>query len=346
MKMSKNVAAVLINDVHLDKNNGELVESIFKQAEQVCIKNDCYFLICSGDVFTNRSAQPLDVLKVFKRILKSLRKKGIAFYSIPGNHDKTNPDSNSSYLDLYNKEMKVINTPSILNINGVDFTFIPYYSEAVWEEYFEEISGKIDQEAVNIMVTHRAFNGVKNNDGSVVETEFKNSKLKIFNKVLVGHYHNASKVGENIYYTGSAYQNNYGETIEDKGFTLIYDDGELEFVESEFIQYLKIVMDINDSEIIRENTALFSNTGHYVRFVFRGKKVDCDKINISELNAVGIEVKFETEEQAQAIEISEAESIMSHNKGTITKDFLKFSSENGIKGDKLKYGLELIKNFI
>jgi DNA repair exonuclease SbcCD nuclease subunit len=66
---------------------------------------------------------------------------------------------------------------------------------------------------INIMVTHIGFDGVVNNDGSEVESVLKPNKFSRFTRVLVGHYHNASKLGENVYYTGSVYQNNFGEDI-------------------------------------------------------------------------------------------------------------------------------------
>ena len=64
-----------------------------------------------------------------------------------------------------------------------------------------------------------SFDGVANNDGSKVESIIKPSMFSDYKSVLIGHYHNASKIAKNVFYTGSAYQNNYGENITDKGFT-------------------------------------------------------------------------------------------------------------------------------
>ena len=50
------------------------------------------------------------------------------------------------------------------------------------------------------------------------------------------------------------------------------------------------------------------------------------------------------DEMKEAIEISESEAVLSYDKKTLTKDFLTFCKEQKIKGNKLKYGLDLIKN--
>ena len=62
-----------------------------------------------------------------------------------------------------------------------------------------------------------------------------------------------------------------------------------------------------------------------------------------ENNGAGKTTLFEATETAEAIEISESDSVLSYDKKTITKDFLKFCTDNDIKGNKFKYGFDLIK---
>ena len=58
--------------------------------------------------------------------------------------------------------------------------FIPYYGDSRWLEEFREleakvndlrIEGDIDESYGKILITHMGFDGVKNNDGSEVESE-------------------------------------------------------------------------------------------------------------------------------------------------------------------------------
>ena len=166
-----------------------------------------------------------------------------------------------------------------------------------------------------------------------------------YDKVLVGHYHNASKLCSNVYYTGSAYQNNYGENITDKGFTIIYDDASIKFVPSRFPKYIKETIDANDKETLMNLLEKYEGEEYdHIRFVFTGKKSDCQKINIADIQGkYGIDCKFLTKECNEAIYLSENESVLEYDKKAIEKDFIKFCSENLIRGENLKYGLSLIR---
>lgn len=340
----KKVVAILVNDVHLNKDNGTLIKSIFKQLVKICKDNGTDNIICGGDVFTSRSGQPLSCLTDWKDVLKLLTKNKIKFHVIPGNHDKTDKDSEKSYLEVFSENCQFLyRNATNVDIRGVYFTFIPFFGDIRWLEEFNSL--KFDFSRPNVLITHMGFDGVRNNDGSEVESTIKPSMFKKFTNVLIGHYHNASKLAKNVHYTGSAYQNNYGETISDKGCTLIYEDGSIQQHPLKFPKYIKEVVDVNDSESLRELIEKYEgNETDNIRFVFRGKKVDANKVDISFLASKGIDAKFEAIEVEEAIQLSEDEGIVCYDKKVLAKDFLKFCSENSIKGKHLKYGMDLIKS--
>lgn len=345
MAKNKYAIGVLINDIHLDKNNGDLVKDIFKQLMSVCEEYDTHRIFCGGDVFTNRSGQPLQCLTDWKEILEILTKKGFEFHVIPGNHDKTDSNSERSYLDIFGDKCVCLyrNIGYIICENCL-VGFIPYFQDEKWLEKFEELDKK-KSEQTRILITHMGFDGVVNNDGSRVSSIIKPSMFKNWTKVLIGHYHNASKLADNVIYTGSAYQNNYGENITDKGFTVVFSDGSLKFVPSKFPKYIKEVINVDDKETLMNLLEKYEEEEYdHIRFVFRGKKTDCQKINISEIQGrYGIDCKFESTETVEAMEISESDSVLSYDKKTITKDFMKFCSDNKIGGKNFKYGFDLIK---
>ena len=163
---------------------------------------------------------------------------------------------------------------------------------------------------------------------------------------MIGHYHNASRLGKNVFYTGSAYQNDFGENIVDKGFTVIYNDGSIKFVASHFPKYIKQTIAADDTESLKNLLENYEGeTYDHIRFVFVGKKTDCQKINIAEIQGrYGIDCKFLSNEEKEAIEISESDSVLCYDKKAVIKDFFKFCSDEGIKGAEMKYGLELVKN--
>ena len=82
---------------------------------------------------------------------------------------------------------------------------------------------------------------------------------------------------------------------------------------------------------------------NHIRFIFKGKKVDANKINETYFAERGIDVKFESDEENKSIECSEDETFFSYDTKTLMKDFISFCAENSIKGKNLKYGINLIK---
>lgn len=352
--MKKKSIGVLINDIHLDKDNGVLVKDIFNQLINVCHDYETNRIFCGGDIFTNRSGQPLQCLTDWKEILNVLSSNDIELHLIPGNHDKTDSDDEKSYLDVYNEScVNLYRNGSCVLIDGCIIAFIPFFKDEKWLFEYEKVSGNIKEKIQKmgiknnfplILITHLGFDGVMNNDGSKVCSIIKPSIFKDWTKVLIGHYHNASKLADNVFYTGSAYQNNYGENITDKGFTVIFNDGSIKFIPSKFPKYIKESVDVNDKSNLMNLLEKYEGENFdHIRFVFSGKKEDCQKINISEINRYGIDCKFEIDETKEAIEISESDSVLSYDKKTLTKDFLKFCTDNEIKGKNFKYGFDLIK---
>lgn len=343
--MSKKVVAILVNDIHLNKDNGELVKSIFRQLVKICKECKTDNIFCGGDVFTNRSGQPLSCLTDWKDILQMLTKRKIHLHVIPGNHDKTDKDSNRSYLDIYSEScLHVYDTISDSMFDNLEVVFAPYFGEERWLRDYQEFEKENKIQSPSILITHMGFEGVVNNDGSSVVSIIKPSMFKKFTSVLIGHYHNASKIAKNVFYTGSAYQNNYGETIEDKGCTIIYNDGTTSHKQLTFPKYIKEVIDINDKETLRNLLEKYEGEDyHHIRFIFRGKKVDANKVDLSELSCKGIDAQFQAMETEEAINSSESDAIVSYDKKAILKDFVKFCSENSIKGKHLKYGMNLIR---
>lgn len=354
--MKKKPVAILVNDVHLNKDNGSLVKDIFDQIIYWSNKMNIDNIFCGGDVFTNRSGQPLSCLTDWKDILVKISDNEKSLYVIPGNHDKTDPNDDKSYLDVYSEScINVFRNGSIKIISeDLLICFIPYFADDRWMNEYEKICELIDDckidrdiktDAHIILITHSGFDGVMNNDGSKVESIIKPNMFKDFTNVLIGHYHNASKLADNVIYTGSAYQNNYGENIIDKGFTIIYSDGSISHIKSKFPKYIKEVVDINDSESLRNIIDKYNGENYnHIRIIFKGKKVDAKKVNLPELSKMGFDAKFESIEENEAVDYAESETIMCYDKKSILKDFIQFCSEQNIKGSHLKYGMNLIKN--
>lgn len=337
--------ALFITDTHLTRDNIPLVESIFDQAIEVCKEQNIKLMIHGGDVFTSRSGQPLDCLVSFSNILRKIKECGIRFVAIAGNHDKTDGDDSRSYLSVYDG-LEEYRDGGIFQYGGLEFVMMPYFREEKWLSVFGELDKKRNKKKKSFLITHIGFDGVMNNDGSKVESRIKPSMFKEYEAVLIGHYHNASRLGDNVHYTGSAYQNNFGESIQDKGFSIIYEDGTIERVRSEFPMYIKVKLDAGDKEAISKAIQTHANDSeNFVRFVFQGTKDKCDNISVEELaTKYGIDCKFEVDTTIRAMELSEENVVLSYDASTIMSDFEEFCKDSGINSKKkLNFGRELIK---
>lgn len=349
-KQTKIPVALILTDTHLHKNNVELVKDIFKQAIDLCKTLKINFIFHLGDFFTSREAQPLHVLDEAQDILMMVEEAKIGLDITDGNHDKVDLESNKSYLRIFyhNVTHKIddvcnsfwyVNNKSFEKLN---FIWVPYFKEnGSYLKKLEEATKLIRKDKQNILLTHISINGVQNNDGSAVENVVKQELFKKFDKVLVGHYHQQQNIN-NIYYIGSAYQANFGED-EAKGFTIMYDDGSHDFIQSKFPKYIKEKIDIDDKNALKKFEKQYTNSKDHVRVVLTGDKTKLQAFNKENLYDKGIDVKFESEEMNSNFDISKQEIIM-FDRSNIAKAFDKFIEINSIE-DK-EYGSTFLQKIL
>ena len=341
--------AVMVTDVHLDKGNSGLVKDIFRQIVDLCEERGVGYVICGGDVFTSRSGQPLECLSAWQEILCTLRDNKIRLIVIPGNHDKTDGNDECSYLDVYDNSKWVTlcrNARTFWFCDTIRVDLVPYFGTEKWLSELERFDGE-ERGDLNIMVTHVAFNGVRNADGSEVADAVPPSVVADYDLVLCGHYHDRSVVGKNIYYVGSAYQNNYGEGMVDKGFALLYPDGSVDFVPSCFPRYIKETVAASDRETLANLLDKYGDvrdSEDHVRFEFTGTKSELEQLDVTDIERnYGIDCKFRSVEEREAVEVASGEEVLNWDVASVTKDFYHFCADNGIRGAELKYGIGLIK---
>lgn len=352
-KSYKNPVAIVGFDPHLSKDNVAVVRSLFTQTFDLADEIGCKIVILGGDVFTSRSAQPLEVLDAWRGITEEANDRGLEIVAIPGNHDKTDPNSDRSYLSVCPGKATIVSEASEFYWDGVSFVLIPYYGDAKWLEEKLNVDNKLDAETrrnqkpqfPRLMITHVAVEGVRNNDGTQVESDIRPDMFRNYDAVLVGHYHNASRVGEKVHYLGSMCQNNFGETADDKGVHIIYDDGTWEHRALRSPRYIRESVSATDTATLRNLMDKYSGeTFDRVRIVVTGSKADCEKLNASEFSAAGIEIKFQADETAAAMETAaDPEKVISFRKGTIVKSFMEFCKEREIRGERMKEGLAMFK---
>ncbi len=339
----KKVVAILGNDYHLGTNNLKLVENIWNQQLELCVKFGKVPFVVGGDIFTYRSGQPLAVLSLFKELLDKTVQIGVKVIIIPGNHDKTALHDTKSYLDVFKREgVNICSEETSIKAGNVDITLIPFFDNEEWLRRFYNV--QLFGNNPHILITHMGIEGVRNNDGSIVSSPIKPSMFKDYDAVFIGHYHDSMQLGNNVYYTGSVYQNNFGENSEDKGFTVIYNDGTFDFIQSKFPKYIKEIVDVKDNDTLNNVIEKYEdNKEDYVRIVFKGKKEDLKNVNKSILESKGFLVQYLPNEQTAAMESAESEGIVEYNKESLLTDFKQYCDDNNIVDNKFEFGFNLIK---
>ena len=285
--MNKKPITIISNDYHLKLDNGELIKNIIYQlcntAKELQIKDVCI----AGDFFDSRISQRLNVLNDAIDIFDIFYKYQINCHIIPGNHCKTSYKSNESFIDVY-KFHPIVNLyddVTIKNINGIDFTFVPFWEESILLEKLKSIKDD------SIIISHFGLNESINNDGSKHDSVITKKFLNKFKKVFLGHFHQAQNIGNNIHHLPSLYQANYGED-ELKGFTVLYDDLSFDIKKSKFPRYVKHIIDLNKEstkQSIQKINKLTSGVDFddNIRFEFRG-----DKSKLDSFNNFSVEAKF------------------------------------------------------
>lgn len=340
---NRNPIGVLVTDTHLNKDNIEEVKSVMRQAIDLASELQVK-LFHAGDNFTDRPSQMLQVLIAFMDILNYAASKGVKIISIDGNHDKQNQDSDDSYLDVFSTHpfLKIAKHETISE-RGVNISLLSYYKEnGMYPKHLSTLVKELP-EGKNLLITHIAANGVRNNDGSIVEDGVSLKSFKHFDSVLIGHYHNKSKVGSNIYYVGSSLPHNFSED-NDKGAIVLYDDCSHEQIKLKFKEYQKIIIDLGNTskKELQKIKQEHSNTDNNVRFILRGTEEQLATISSKTFEEVGIDVKKESEQVLKSIEAAENDEFINFNKKTIIKEFFSFCSSNEINTKERGIGFKYL----
>ena len=152
--------------------------------------------------------------------------------------------------------------------------------------------------------------------------------FKDFDRVFLGHYHNAQQPTRNVFHLPSVAQNNFGED-EEKGYTVLYDDLSFETIKSDFKPYRSITLDAgtvtrDDIKSVVEDA---KSENFYMRVVLTGTQEQVKGVDRKTLQAAGVNVKVKYDD----VEVTESQeqAVVKELSGTDIKDkFVKFCEAN------------------
>ena len=250
MSKEKIPCALLMNDIHISKDNIPEFQKNWDEALKICEKQDIQDLIIGGDMLQSRSSyHTLDVLLAVRQALIKATLAGLELTIAEGNHDLVDQEAMLGYCHVFSEypHVHVIDDYTVLDFSDDVVLYVMSYfpEKGTFVSRLQDIlDNDFDADKYNILYIHEGING-----GLTIpsENELPTKIFKDFDKVLVGHYHNRCKIkGTNIEYIGASRQHNFGED-EEKGYTILYSDGSYEFAKNQAnIRYKMIDLTLQD----------------------------------------------------------------------------------------------------
>lgn len=210
-------------------------------------------LVFLGDWFHRWKAVDTSVASMVSRTLYDLldRHKDVSLVMMPGNHDMPNKNNPSvSTIDPYSahSRIRVISSPSIVEIEGDPFAFVPYLSDhAKMRDNAVELSKKAKESwlfsHIDIVGAVASIDGYTASGGVCLED------LEVFSGGVFGHYHMPqdfeSRGKKNFHYVGSPMQLSWvdqqaGKTAESVRGVMRFRDGRVDRIPIDSPKFVKV----------------------------------------------------------------------------------------------------------
>lgn len=338
----KHPFALLINDIHVSKDNIPEFQKNWEEAISICTQHCIDRIIVGGDLWLSRSAQTLSTMLAVRWALKATSNKGILVIIAEGNHDLVDQESLEGYSHVFSEYpgVEVIDDFVIYEmLDGdiaTDLFVMSYFPEdGSFTERYNDMVQDMMESRKSILYIHQ---GIRGGLTTASDHELPANLFEQFDNVLVGHYHNRKVIeGTNIEYIGASRQHNFGED-EDKGYTILYKDGSYEFVKNEVnARYKAIDVDINNmNESFFQELQRIQSDGRYkVKVRISCQSEQAISIDTEKLQEYGVtKVELETE-QTQARIAEEQDLSKKYDKSGIKQEYTNFCSDKAITNVEL-----------
>nr|DAG92189.1 MAG TPA: putative DNA double strand break repair [Herelleviridae sp.] len=338
---------LLLNDIHISKDNIPAFKANWQEAIDICRKMDVKEIAIGGDLFFSRAAQTLDVLLAVHDALLTAAEHGIHVTIAEGNHDKVNQENERGYCHVFDQHSNVLVCDEYVSLPlGDDCRFVLHMMG-----YFPEDGSfctrldrlkeeALDPKRLNFLYIHEGING------ALAQPNDKELPAKIFedfDKVFVGHYHNRTIIDKTrIEYIGSSRQHNFGED-EEKGYTVIYTDGSHEFIKNQAntrYRVIDVAAERAGLHLIDELREIDADGRYKVKVRVHAPQAamkSVDKAALLDAGATKVELIADDEEMLEVAASSLFEKFDSHR---IRETYEEFCREKQI--DDVAIGLEYL----
>lgn len=212
-------------------------------------KHDIKTVVILGDVFDKRKSIGVETAALAREVLfDPLESMGVQVHVICGNHDvalrNTNKFNSLEMLFYGLDNVTIYSEPTevVLPILG-KVLMLPWINR----ENHEQCLHHLETTTAQTVISHLELAGFEYHIGQVsVEGHIDTALLDRFDAVYTGHYHHKSSKG-NVHYLGTPYQLTWSDYADPKGFHVIGETKELEFIKSGVETFIKVVYDDVDN---------------------------------------------------------------------------------------------------
>lgn len=268
----------VLGDTHFGVRNDSLIfhkhfEKFYNEVFFPYLKeHDILHVVQLGDVFDRRKYINFSSLHNSRQYFFDKINQEYSSWMLIGNHDTYHKNTNAInspelLLESYHNINK-INTPVEVDFEDCKVLLVPWICEENERQCVEAIRNTNAQ----VIMGHFELNGFEMYRGTVCEEGMDSS---IFNgkKVVSGHFHHMSQVG-NILYVGTPYQMTWSDFGDTKGFHIFdTDTKELTFIENPFTMFHKLHYDDQQIKSVADIGKMdFTHlAGCYVKVIVRNK---------------------------------------------------------------------------
>lgn len=342
MSKSNYPCLLLMNDIHIGKENIPEFTANWNEALRICKELNVLQIAICGDLFLSRASQTLDILLAVHDCLLTAAEKGINVVMANGNHDKVSLEATRGYCHIFDQHPNVMVADDYVTLPIGDGKYALLHMIAYFPEdgsFLDKLGdvklNAIDSTKKNYLYIHEGINGALSQPS---EKELPANIFGEFERVFVAHYHNRCVIPKTrIEYIGSSRQHNFGED-EKKGYTVLFNDGSHEFIQNTANVRYKVI-DIDGDKVDVHLTDLLDEikeSGRYrtkVRVHTTPEKSGAiNKSILLEAGASKVEIITEAVEQVEVASSSLFEKFDSHK---IRETYTEFCREKAIEDVEL-----------
>lgn len=244
------VSFFVIGDPHFKTDNILECDRFISKLIPVIRERAPDYIVVLGDVLHNHEKLHVTPLNKAYEFIRELREIAHT-YVLVGNHDAENNRiflTDNHWMNGMKewRNVSVVDTVQYLRLEEQDefVVFCPYVPPGRFQEALSTC--EVDWQLASCIFAHQEFAGCKM--GAIVSVE-GDQWGPAAPQVISGHIHSKQSVGSNIFYTGSAMQNAFGESEQNIVLSLTITQGDIEKEEIDLQLPRKKIVSINADKI-------------------------------------------------------------------------------------------------